>query len=86
MYSVIVRSGASDLLLFSLIISSIYEAQEQTLTKCVNVELDSFLFSNTYLATNLLNVGLCAADLHLFLGDIGRGLRDLLGELAVLCP
>ena len=59
---------------------------KQTLTKCVNVELDSLLFWNTYLATNLLNVSLCATDLHLLLGDIGRGLRDLLGELAVLRP
>ena len=83
MYSVIVRSGASDLLLFSLIISSIYEAQT-TRSQSVNVGLDDFW--STYLATYFLNVCLCAPNLHLFLGDIGRGLRNLLGQLAVLRP
>ena len=82
MYSVIVRSGASDLLLFSLIISSIYEPQT-TRPQSVNLELD---FCSTYLATYFLNVSLCAPDLHLFLGNISRGIRNLLGQLAVLRP
>ena len=82
MYSVIVRSGASDLLLFSLIISSIYEARI-TRTQSVNLKLD---FWSTYLATYFFNVSFCAPYLHLFLGDISRGLRNLLGQLAVLRP
>ena len=82
MYSVIVRSGASDLLLFSLIISSIYEARIAR-TQSVNLKLD---FWSTYLATYFFDVSFCAPNLHLFLGDISRGLRNLLGQLAVLRP
>ena len=57
--------------------------KQQTRSQSVNVELD---FWSTYLATYFLNISLCAPDLHLFLGDISRGLRNLLGQLAVLRP